>query len=482
MPIAMLHRPAIILKTFLPLLLLTGSPDLSAESPRQRPNVLFLAVDDLKPMLGCYGDQTVLTPHINSLAKDGTVFLNSHCNWPVCGPSRASLMTSLRPEAVGVMDLKTDMRAKNPDVLTLPQHFLNHGYTTAGAGKIYDPRCVDSKDKLDAPSWTIPFAKLPYSKIKHHQTKELLLAPDVRDDELTDGQIALSGIRLMRQLGKAKEPFFLAIGFKKPHLPFIAPRRYWDLYQRDQFKLARHRQGIANDSGYVLHDSPEFRGYEGAPKTGPISEALQRESLHAYHACVSYIDAQVGLLLRELKTLGLEQNTAIVLWGDHGFHLGDHSMWGKHSALEHATRSPLIIRPPNGTAIAKTTSPVEFVDIYPTLCELTGLPVPDGLNGRSLVPLLRGTVAKVRAGALTVFKKKGTTGYSHRGERYRYTEWVNKFGKTVAQDLFDYQTDPDETKNLAGSPEHRSLVVELARQLRAEGQGCDRLQLATRKN
>ena len=245
------------------LLLVTGSA--IAQSPSIPPNVLFIAVDDLKPILGAYGNQTAITPSIDRVAAEATVFQNAHCQWPVCGPTRASLMTSLRPEANGVMDLRTSMRAKDPNVLTLPQHFKNHGYLTAGTGKIYDPRCVDDKSTCDAPSWSIPFAQLSLSQIKFAGVKQVTLAPEVADHELTDGQIAMTGVKLMRQLHQSDKPFFLAVGFKKPHLPFIAPKKYWDLYRRDQFELASYRGEIEAGSGYALHDSPEFSRLRRCP-------------------------------------------------------------------------------------------------------------------------------------------------------------------------------------------------------------------------
>ncbi len=449
----------------------------SVVAQTKSPNVLFLAVDDLKPLLGCYGDETAITPNIDRLAKRGTVFTNAHCQWPVCGPSRASLMTSLYPEAVGVMDLKTDMREKNPNVLTLPQHFKNSGYTTVGAGKIYDPRCVDSKKTLDAPSWSLPYATLPLSKILHGDSKQVTLAPDVKDNQLTDGQICLSGRKLMKDLAGQETPFFLAVGFKKPHLPFIAPKKYWDFYDPAELKFAKHTGGIDNASGYDLHDSPEFRGYEGVPAEGPVSKELARKSLHGYYACVSFVDAQIGRLLRDLDELGLSGETIIVLWGDHGFHLGDHSMWGKHSVLEQATRSPLIVVPPAGSKVKATDTPVEFTDIFPTLCDLAGIDVPGEMAGRSLIPVIDGTRESVREGALTVFNKKGAVGYSYRTQTHRYTEWLNKLGKTIAVDLFEYTTDPLETKNLAGNPDQVALIKELSASLRKNAPGCDRLEL-----
>ncbi|MCB1208915.1 MAG: sulfatase [Verrucomicrobiales bacterium] len=447
-----------------------------------KPNVLFIAVDDLKPLLGCYGDPMVKSPEIDRLAARGTVFTKSYCQWPVCGPTRASLMTSLRPEAVGVIDLKTDLRAKNPQVLTLPQYFMANGYATAGCGKIYDPRCVDNKRDCDTPSWSLPFIT-PRVEGGESGVGEsgdgaaVVGAPECDDEAQMDGQIALAGVSLLKKLAADKsKPFFLAVGFKKPHLPFVAPKKYWDLYRREQFVLAPYQGGIRNDSGYVLHDSPEFRSYGGVPKQGEIPAETQRECLHGYYACVSFIDAQIGKLTRQLEALGLADNTLIVLWGDHGFHLGDHHMWGKHSTLEAAARAPLIIVPAGGSAGHSNSTPVEFTDIFPTLCTLAKLPVPAQLQGRTLEPLLMGKADSVREGALTVFKSKGAMGYSYRTDRYRYTEWVNKFGKTIATDLFDYLTDPMEQNNMdPNEPDHSELVQRLSAALRRDAQGCDRL-------
>ena len=447
----------------------------AADTTAPRENVLFIAIDDLKPTLGCYGDKLAITPSIDRIAKRGTVFLNAQCQWPVCGPTRASLMTSLRPEAVGVMDLKTSMRALKSDVLTLPQHFKNSGYATTGVGKIYDPRCVDDRATLDAPSWSISFSKPSYKGMKYDGVKRFALSVDVRDDELTDGQIGLRGVSLLRELQELDQPFFLAVGFKKPHLPLVAPKKYWDMYQRDRFSLASHRGGIGNASGFSIHDSKEFRGYEGIPSAGEISKELQLEAIHGYYACASFIDAQIGLLVDELQKLGLKESTTIVLWGDHGFHLGDHGMWGKHSTLEQAARVPLIVCPAKGHAIPESSSPVEFIDLFPTLCDATGIPIPEGLSGRSLMPIVSGEAKKVRDGAITVFKSHGSIVYSYRTERYRYTEWISK-ANTVAAELFDYEKDPLETTNQIDNPEYSKLCKQLARQLRVDGNDCERLQ------
>ena len=463
------------LSTFVVAIAFAGSLTAQTVSTEKqtKPNVLFIAIDDLKPSLGCYGNSEIKSPAIDKLAGRSTVFLNAHCQFPVCGGSRASLMTGLRPEAVGVMDLKTSMRAKNPNVVTIPQHFRNHGYATAAVGKIYDPRCVDDKKTYDAPSWSVPYAGFDYSAIKGKKTREVAVASEHKDEELVDGWIRSQGVRLLGELDQNGKPFFLAVGFKKPHLPFVAPKKYWDFYSPDQIELARHQGGIKNGSGYSLHDCSEFRGYEGVPLSGPFSEDLQRRSIHGYRACVSFIDAQVGILLDELETLGLKDNTIVVLWGDHGFHLGDHGLFGKHTTLEQATRVPMMIHVP-GSPGSKTNSPVGLVDLFPTLSELAGLEKLS-VDGRSLKAVLDNPARMMREGALTVFKNKGAYGYSFRTKTHRYTEWVNKNSKTVAKELYDYTTDPLETINLADQPHIAELQRTLAAQLRDQAQGCGRL-------
>jgi arylsulfatase A-like enzyme/GH35 family endo-1,4-beta-xylanase len=443
--------------------------------PDRKPNVLFIAVDDLKPILGCYGQKEAKTPSIDAFAKQGTVFLNAHCQWPVCGGSRASLMTGLRPEAVGVLDLKTNMRAKNPNVVSLAQLFRINGYETAAAGKIYDPRCVDSKQDYDKPSWSIPFQTIQHSKLKDGKTKQVAIASEYEDEKLSDGWIRNRGIALMNKLNDSDKPFFLAVGFKKPHLPFVAPKKYWDLYDANELPLAKHQGGIVDASGYSIHSSSEFRGYEGVPATGPFPEALQRKSNHGYFACVSFIDAQIGMLLDELEKLELNKNTIVVIWGDHGFHLGDHGIYGKHSTLENASRVPLIVRVPGKKQINKSRMPAELSDLFPTLAKLAELEnVPD-VNGRDISAALTDANAKVREGALTVFKSQGCLGYSFRTNRYRYTEWVNKKGKTKAKELFDYEKDPLETKNLADTSGYAEIQKKLAVQIRSHAEGCERL-------
>lgn len=435
-----------------------------------KPNILFIAVDDLKPELGAYGNTQVKSLSIDKLAQYSTVFTNAHCQWAVCGPSRASLMTGLYPESTGVMDLKTPMRSVNPDILTLPQHFKNSGYFTAATGKIYDPRCVDGRVKDDEASWSIPYKTLDYGKIKLKDGKRFALAPDIADEDLTDGQILLNGLELLDQAQKQEKPFFLAVGFKKPHLAFVAPKKYWDLYDRESLILPQFRDKAEGASEYGWHDSNELRSYDGIPKKGPIPMELQKEAYHGYLACVSYIDALVGRLLQDLEKRNLKDNTIVVLWGDHGFHLGDHDMWGKHTNLEQATRSPLIISIP-GQKAEQSNTPAELMDIFPTLCDAAGLEVPEVLQGDSLLAVIQGKEKQHQNGAISFFKSKGAKGYSYRTIQYRYIEWI-KSNQVEAIELYDYQNDPEEKVNLANNPEYAELITELKQELRKDGDGC----------
>ena len=437
----------------------------------EKMNVLFIAVDDLKPMLGCYGFEEVKSPNIDKLANSGTLFTKNYCQWPVCGGSRASLMTGLYPESTGVMDLKTKMRDVNKNLLSMPEYFKQKGYQTTAVGKIFDPRCVDNKKDNDKPSWSIPFKQLPMSKIKHKSNKVFASMEDCKDTDMTDGVIAAEGVKLMHKLAKGPKPFFLAVGFKKPHLPFQAPKKYWDMYGRSKIELAKLSKEASNASIFGWQGSNEFRGYEGVPAKGPISEEIQKKAVHGYLACVSYIDAQVGLLMKNLKQLGLEKNTIIVFWGDHGFHLGDHSLWGKHTALEQAAICPLIIKVP-GHKSAKVGATSGLIDIFPTLCEANGLEIPKVVEGVSQFPVIAGKSPRARKGIVTLFKSKGALGYSYRTEKYRYIEWIRR-GAIEGIELFDYEKDPLEKVNIASTkPE---LVKKLSEQLRAEGQHFKKL-------
>lgn len=475
-----------------------------------RPNVLFIAVDDLKPLLGCYDVPRVVSPHIDALAARGTVFLNAQCQQAVCGPSRASLLTGLRPDTTRVWDLKTQLRDTLPDVVTLPQHFKNNGYESVGIGKIFDPRSVDGRNTMDRVSWSRPYVRasspshdtLGYRNPETVARIEVGLAhtraegidgwretqaaighkpptdsADVPDDAYDDGAVAAAGVRLIEELAAGDAPFFLAVGFKKPHLPFCAPRRYWDLYDTDAFELASPAR--LPDGAPVFHfqDSMELRGgYTGIP-AGPLPAALQRELIHGYHACVSYVDAQVGRLIDGLAAAGVAENTVVVLWGDHGWHLGDHGMWCKHTNYEQATRVPLIIvAPRQQRAGGRMTAPVEFIDVFPTLCELTHLQPPPDLEGQSLAAALDDPTATIKPVAVSQYPRQRPAGelmgYAFRTGRYRFIQWFpfdraspNASGgrNPVATELYDYETDPAESRNLADDTGYRTTVAEMNR-------------------
>ena len=452
----------------------------------KRYNILFIAVDDLKPMLGCYGDSTVISPHIDSLATQGTVFEMAYCQQAVSAPSRASLLTGWRPDKTQVWDLKTLIRDKNPDVVTLPQFFKENGYETAAVGKVFDPRSVDAGH--DSLSWSVPYVKVSASRWIYATDKVSTECADAPESRFVDGRIEARGIQLLDDLSHKDKPFFLAVGFKKPHLPFVAPKTYWDLYQRNQFSPwpfqdhSKYAPDFAFQPGWELRNN-----YVDIPKEGVIPIDKQLELIHGYHACVSFIDVQVGKLLDELQKLNLQDSTIVVLWGDHGWHLGDHAMWAKHTNFEQATRAPLIISVPDMPKKQKTRAPVEFVDIYPTLCDLTGLPIPDGLAGVSLKPVLQDTAARVKDFVVSQYHRTApgnikVEGYALRNERYRYVEWLKNYKTTrvyadsdiVARELYDYQTDPLETVSVVDSAAYQDVAQSLHEQLKnfliAQGQ------------
>lgn len=506
-----------------------------------RPNVLFIAVDDLVPVLGCYGDPVAKTPQIDSLASQGMTFLRHQCQWAVCGPSRAALGTSLMPEETNVMGFKK-IRDKNflPNVTTLPQHFKNSGYETACTGKFYDPRTVgtpveitatypdgvmDNGTTVDDPdSWSVPYlnAGTGYSPAGRPSVD----STDQADSLYGDHMILTAGLTLIDDLATSggsapgNKPFFLAIGFKKPHLPFVAPKQYWDLFDRNSMPLARFTTppaGAATYNANTLTDNSEVlggggdttNGYEPYITTPALLQdpAQQRELVHGYYACVAFIDNLVGQIRTKLATTNdpnqpgkkLSETTIVVLWGDHGFHLGDHGHWAKHTAMEQATSSPLIIfdpRSPRDSTNNKTDRPVGTIDIYPTLCELAGLPIPEQplntaatygrpLRGRSLVPLLNAPTLSIHQGVVSQFNSNGQYGYAYRTDRFRYIEWVNATGNmndgNLRRELYDYLKDPLETMNLAADPAYAAIVYQLCRSLRAETtvRGTGRLLTAT---
>lgn len=442
------------------------------------PNVLFIAVDDLRPELGCYGTPIIQSPYIDALARAGTVFHRAYCQQAICGPSRTSVLTGCRPDTTRVYDCETHFRPYQPDLVTLPQYFKKHGYHTQSLGKVFH----DFLD--DPPSWSVrswapqdqmygkPENQAAVKKIKQQNESGAPAFgvawedPDVADGALRDGMLADKAIDV---LGQVKDkPFFLAVGFYRPHLPFVAPKNYYDLYQPLELQLASNPCPPEDVPPIAMTDSFELRFYSDIPNHGAISDEKARELIHGYYAAVSYVDAQIGRVLAELDRLGLRERTVVVLWGDHGWQLGEHGLWCKHTNFEVATRTPLIVSVPGqANRGVRTDALVELVDIYPTLAELCGLPVPEGLEGTSLVPVMNAPDRPRKGAAFSQYPRGKAMGHSMRTDRFRYTEWAEPGKPAIGVELYDHQKDPNENVNLAGRPEHKELIEQLSTQLHA---------------
>jgi len=438
----------------------------------QAKNVLFIAIDDLKPIGGLYDMPAIKTPHMDQLAATGFVFKNNHCQEAVCAPTRVSLLTGRRPDYTRVWDLKTMFRDIHPDIVTMPQYFKQKGYQTAAVGKVFDARSVDKGH--DAVSWSIPYQETTGSNVKGGgymlETRRVSTeCADVPDSTTMDGRVLQKGKALMDEMAAQEEPFFLAVGFYKPHLPFAAPKKYWDLYQREDIQLPAYQKKPAGAPAYASQPGWEVRSqYDDVPKdfSTPIAIEKQKELIHGYYACVSFIDKQIGDLVAYLDEKGLRENTLIVLWGDHGWHLGDHDMWCKHTNYEQATRSPLVISLGN-QYIGTSNSPSEFVDVFPTVCQAVGVDVPNDLEGVSLMPVLTNQQKEIKEFAVSQFHRRGTlNGYAFRDERYRYVVWLKEkyrsdqpFSMNLIEDeeLYDYQNDADETMNVINKEQNKAL-------------------------
>jgi len=434
----------------------------------RKPNVLFLVVDDLRPQLGCYGHKQMLSPNIDRLASDGVVFLRSYCQVPVCGASRASLLTGVRPTRDRFIGFNTRAEKDLPGALVLPKHFRNNGYHTISNGKVFHHQndCADSWSEepwRPAGVWRNYLLKenIKLAEKNPAQAGPAYEAADVPDNAYFDGMIADKAISDLRRLADMDKPFFLALGFLKPHLPFNAPTKYWDLYKRKEIDLADNPFRPKGAPDAALHNWGELRAYEGIPKEGPLPDELARTLVHGYYACVSYTDAQIGRVLAELGRLGLRDNTIVLLWGDHGWNLGEHGLWCKHCNFETSLHSPLIVTAPGIKGGKKSNSLTEYLDIYPSLCELCNLPVPAHLQGKSFVPLMKDANLP---GKKAVFSRY-QDGDSVKIDTYRYTEWRDKNGKVYARMLYGHHIDPFENVNISELPENKEVVEKLSKML-----------------
>lgn len=459
----------------------------------QKPNILFIAVDDLRPSIGCYGDTAAITPNLDRLASQGVLFNRAYCQVAVCNPSRASLMTGLRPDTLGVWTLPIHFREAMPDAVTMPQWFRKHGYTAVSHGKIFHNPTPDPQ------SWSEPIRKLgamkfPYPAGTKERTQAIqaqlpkndwrknnlrnpsTAAPDFADDELIDGARTDLAIEDIRRLGKKGEPFFLAMGYIRPHLAWIAPKKYWDMHDPQKLPIVTGEKVTPDTPPYALSNSYEMTHYSDLatfPKpwdSRRISEAQTRHLMHAYYACVSYIDAQIGRLLDTLEEEGLSENTIVVLWSDHGWKLGEMNAWGKMTNYEIDTRVPLLISAPGITKPAsKSDELVELLDLYPTLCELAGIETPEFLDGKSVVRNLKDANVRVKHAAYSQYHRKldgkQYMGYAIRTDTHRFVEWREfETGVVTATELYDHRDNHTESKNLAAEAP-KELVTQLTKQL-----------------
>ncbi|MFI4875476.1 MAG: sulfatase [Blastopirellula sp. JB062] len=467
-----------------------------AAAPSRPKNVLFIAIDDLRPELGCYGQRYIQSPHIDQLASEGVRFDHAYCQYAVCWFSRASVMTGLRPSTFKTAEFRKTV----PNVVTFSQHFKRHGYFAQSLGKIYHGSFSNAylRDQMQdpqswsAPRWTagpryyytpagVAEAQRVYAQTLAQDQKSPPSSPDewtehfvralpseapeIDDDVAYDGQLTQVAIRKMREV--KDRPFFLAVGYLKPHLPFVAPKKYWDLYDPDKLPTPEQPHKPIDAPRVAMTNWGELRAYSQIPRSGPISQEQAKRLRHGYAACVSYIDAQIGLLLQELDRLGLRDDTIVILWSDHGFKLGDLGMWAKHTNFEHDTRVPLIIRAPGLPQGVAVDQIVELLDLYPTTCQLAGLPLPSHLEGKSMVDVIGDEVPTSQSVAYSEYRRGGLTGYSLRNHRYRYTEWHARSKETNPvkhRELYDFQG-AGERKNIAAS--EPKIVEQLCRRLQA---------------
>lgn len=446
----------------------------------QRPNVLLILVDDLKPALGCYGDRFAQTPNIDQLAKSGLRFDLAYCNQAVCAPSRFTLMLGSHSTSTGLYGLGSHLRKVLPDAVTMPQYFAQHGYRTESLGKVFH---IGHGNLGDPGSFSVPhfhdkvieyldpastdggkltreeayFTNQQLSRIRSLPRGAAFESPEVADEKYADGRVAAETVKRLRAAKQRRiesgTPFFIAAGFARPHLPFSAPTKYWNRFDPAKLPQPEFKDAPQDASSIGLKRGGEITNYSPVPPGGQVDAELTRQLIHGYYASTSFVDAQIGKVLKELKRLELDRNTIVVLWGDHGFHLGDHGFWTKHTNYEQANRIPILISAPGVTKRGTSTrQPAESVDIFPTIAELCGLPRPKGpqpIDGLSLVPVLKDPTARVRDHAYHAYPRR-KLGRAIRTERYRLVEWrdAGESGKSEYE-LYDYQDDPLETRNLA---------------------------------
>lgn len=461
-------------------------------------NILLIVVDDLRPRLGCYGSKEIITPNIDKIAEGGVLFERAYCQIASCGPSRASFLTSRWPDQTQIFDNQPYVRDHLPDIITLPQLFKNHGYKTLSFGKIFHG-IFENEVRDDPESWSeMPWRPkvaqyftetgLEILKKDHKDyidevgnifdamTKRRLKglvweSPDIPDSMFADGMTANKAIASIGAWDEDEGPFFIGVGFVKPHLPFVAPKKYFDLYSGYGVNNIEDGELPENLVSLSHNDSRELRGYKGVPKEGNISMNTALEVTKAYNACVSFIDAQIGKVINQLERMDALENTIIVILGDHGYHLNDLGLWCKNTNFESGLRVPLIISTPETRSQGyKSDELVELLDLMPTLCDLTGLPIPEGVKGESLAPVFNDSTFQLKEYAISqgprpyFGRDKGSyMGYSIRSDRFRYTEWLPKDkSKPIFRELYDFNKYDKECINIADDPEYANIIQEMS--------------------
>ncbi len=437
-----------------------------------RPNILFIAVDDLRPQMNCYGNHDMITPHLDRLAAFGTLFERAYCQVAVCGASRASLLSGLRPHADRFKTSRDRVTKQAPGITSLPMYLRQNGYHAISNGKMYHHADDDIHAWSEEPyrdgnehRWLRPenIEINQQNQKRTNGTGTNSRGPayewaDVPDDQYPDDTMTTKSIADLTRLKANNQPFFLATGFVRPHLPFNAPKRFWDLYERDKIKIPDNYFPPEGAPAVALHNFGELRAYHDIPATGPVSDETALHLIHGYYASTSFVDYQLGRLLDALEGLDLSDNTVVLLSGDQGWQLGEHAMWCKHSTFETSTHVPLLICAPGFRKNNRSRALVEFVDIYPTLCELVGLPLPVHLQGTSVVPLMRDPDLPWKQAAFS----RWLNGWSIRTDRYRYTEWRNDKGEITDRMLYDHVNDPGENVNISEAADKRELTARLS--------------------
>ncbi len=454
----------------------------SADEPRK--NILFIGVDDLRVELGCYGAEHMKTPNIDKLSRDGLLFEKAYVQQAICAASRISLMTGMRPDSTGVYDLKHPLHKTLPDAMSMPRFFKENGYRTISLGKIYhhsndDKKFWDVRDTCGTSAYANPKTAAEISLLRKEAKKKGLKDKefrhytkgpafenfDVPDSTYSDGIAADRAIEELQK--KDDRPFFLAVGFKKPHLPFVAPKKYWDMYDPTEIEIPGNTPP-QNAAGLATTTWGELRAYKDMPAKEDCTEDQTRVLTHGYRACVSYIDAQIGRVLEELDKQGLRENTIIVLWSDHGFKLGEYGDWCKHTNFELDTRVPLIYSGPGIPEGKRSSALVEYVDIYPTLAQWCGLSIPVHCEGVSSMPLFADPTLPGKNAALSQYPRQGHMGYSIRSGKWRFTQWrQRRTGKTVAFELYDHSESDIATQNVAGDSANKETVEKMEALLNA---------------